>query len=267
LNSDKKDITTITDKVETLKKLKKGQVVKIEKLEIKESETTPPKRYNSGSIILAMESAGKLIEDDELREKIKGSGIGTSATRSGILNKLQQIDYISLNDKTQILTPTSLGESIYDIVNKSIPSLLKPELTASWEKGLGMIANGEIQSDEYMVKLEDYIRKNTYKVLKHSNNTNTNTEKKVISKQPLGKCIICNTGEIFENRKAYYCSNWKDKCEFTLWKDSLKPYIQEIDKEMIKELLLKGKVERSTATIVFKDIKNGSVELKNISPK
>lgn len=163
LNGDKKEVNTVDDKEETLKKLKKGQRVVVDNLEIKESETSPPKKYNSGSIILAMESAGKLIEDEELREKIKGSGIGTSATRSGILNKLQQIDYIALNNKTQILTPTILGESIYDVVNASIPSLLRPELTASWEKGLGMIANGEIQPDEYMAKLESYIRKHTVK--------------------------------------------------------------------------------------------------------
>lgn len=161
LKGDKKDANPASDKEETLKKLKKGQKVNIKQLDIKESETTPPKRYNSGSIILAMESAGKLIEDEELRENIKGSGIGTSATRAGILKKLQQIDYIALNDKTQILTPTDLGQSIYDVVKRSIPSLLRPELTASWEKGLGMIANGEIRPDEYMVKLEDYIRKNT----------------------------------------------------------------------------------------------------------
>lgn len=169
LNNDKKETNTDSDKIETLKKLKKGQAVSVTDFEIKESETTPPKRYNSGSIILAMESAGKLIEDDELREQIKGSGIGTSATRSGILNKLQKIDYISLNNKTQILTPTVLGESIYDVVKASIPSLLRPELTASWEKGLGMIANGEIKTEEYMTKLEAYIKNNTDKVLSYKN--------------------------------------------------------------------------------------------------
>ncbi len=169
LNNDKKEGNSDSEKIETLKKLKKGQIVKATNFDIKESETTPPKRYNSGSIILAMESAGKLIEDDELREQIKGSGIGTSATRSGILNKLQKIDYISLNDKTQILTPTVLGESIYDVVKTSIPSLLRPELTASWEKGLGMIANGEIKTEEYMTKLEAYIKNNTDKVLSYKN--------------------------------------------------------------------------------------------------
>lgn len=169
LNAGKKEDKSNSDIVEKLKRLKKGQVVDILNLEIKESETTPPRRYNSGSIILAMESAGKLIEDEELREQIKGSGIGTSATRSGILNKLEKIDYISLNKKTQILTPTILGEAIYDVVRVSIPSLLRPELTASWEKGLGMITNGEIEPQEYMTKLEAYIIKNTERVLSYSN--------------------------------------------------------------------------------------------------
>lgn len=171
LNTSKKEDNSNSDIVEKLKRLKKGQVVDILNLEIKESETTPPRRYNSGSIILAMESAGKLIEDEELREQIKGSGIGTSATRSGILNKLEKIDYISLNKKTQILTPTILGEAIFDVVRSSIPSLLRPELTASWEKGLGMITNGEIESQEYMTKLEAYIIKNTERVLSYTNNS------------------------------------------------------------------------------------------------
>lgn len=165
LGEDKKDDSLKAEKEDILKKLKKGQKVTIAELTIKESETTPPKRYNSGSIMLAMENAGKLIEDEELRAQIKGSGIGTSATRAAILNKLQKIDYIDLNKKTQILTPTALGEMIYDVVNKSIPTLLKPELTASWEKGLRLISTGEIESDEYMVKLESYITKNTLKVL------------------------------------------------------------------------------------------------------
>ncbi len=157
------------DTIDTLKKLKKGQRVKIEDIIIKESETTPPKRYNSGAMILAMENAGKLIEDEELREQIKGSGIGTSATRAEILKKLEKIEYIFVNKKTQILTPTTMGEAIYDVVNNSIPSLLRPELTASWEKGLGMVANGEINEEMYMKKLESYIYKNTNKVVQLNN--------------------------------------------------------------------------------------------------
>ena len=126
--------------------------------EIKEGETTPPSRYNSGTIILAMENAGKLIEDEELREQIKGAGIGTSATRAGIIEKLERIKYIDINKKTQIITPTTKGEAIYDIIAKSIPDMLNPDLTASWEKGLDMVAKKEIEPDIFMGKLEKYIR-------------------------------------------------------------------------------------------------------------
>ena len=125
--------------------------------EIKDAETSPPSRYNSGSIILAMENAGKLIEEEELREQIKGAGIGTSATRAEIIKKLERIKYIQINTKTQIITPTKKGEVIYDVVNTSMPDMLNPKLTASWEKGLDMVAKKEIQADEFMVKLEKYI--------------------------------------------------------------------------------------------------------------
>lgn len=150
---------------EILKTLKKGSKMPVKEFNIKEGETSPPKRYNSGSIILAMENAGQLIEDEELRAQIKGSGIGTSATRAEILKKLVNNKYIALNKKTQILTPTLLGEMIYDVVNASIRSLLNPELTASWEKGLTYVANGEISSDEYMEKLEKFIVSRTNGVL------------------------------------------------------------------------------------------------------
>ncbi|OPJ55756.1 DNA topoisomerase [Alkalithermobacter paradoxus] len=169
LNENRSNSDSKTDKLEVLKKLKKNQEVNILKSRIKESETSPPKRYSSGSIILAMENAGKLIEDEELREEIKGSGIGTSATRAEILKKLEKIDYISLDTKTQILTPTPIGEMIYNVVKASIPTLLKPELTASWEKGLSMVCSGEINADEYMVKLESYIKKNVERVLTINN--------------------------------------------------------------------------------------------------
>ncbi len=141
-----------------LKNLKKEQILGIKNMEIKTAETTPPTRYNSGSIILAMENAGKLIEDEELREQIKGAGIGTSATRAEIMKKLEKINYIAINNKTQIITPTPKGELIYDIVKNSIPDMLDPKLTASWEKGLEMVANQEIKSDEFMQKLENYVK-------------------------------------------------------------------------------------------------------------
>jgi len=143
---------------ETLKELKKGQEIEVQEISIKEAETTPTTRYNSGSIILAMENAGKLIEEEELREQIKGAGIGTSATRAEIIKKLEKIKHIEINTKTQIITPTEKGEAIYDVVNNSMPDMLNPKLTASWEKGLDMVAKQEIAPDEFMVKLEDYIQ-------------------------------------------------------------------------------------------------------------
>lgn len=152
-----------------VKNIKKGDILSVKELQIKEGETSPPKRYNSGSMILAMENAGQLIEDEELRAQIKGSGIGTSATRAEILKKLFNIKYLSLNKKTQIITPTMLGEMIFDVVEHSIRSLLNPDLTASWEKGLNYVAEGQITPEEYMVKLENFIASRTNGVLQLNN--------------------------------------------------------------------------------------------------
>ena len=149
-NDEEKDLTVFNN-------LKKGQEIKLLNYEIKDSETSPPSRYNSGGMVLAMENAGKLIEDEELREQIKGAGIGTSATRGEIIKKLERIQYIQINSKTQIITPTVKGEAIYDVVNKSIPDMLNPNLTASWEKGLDMVAKKEIEPNIFMGKLEKYI--------------------------------------------------------------------------------------------------------------
>ena len=157
-NTDDMENTCDVSFLESLHKLKKGDILPVQVYEIKEGETSPPKRYNSGTMILAMENAGQLIEDEELRAQIKGSGIGTSATRAEILKKLVNIQYIALNKKTQVITPTQLGEMIYEVVNASIRSLLNPELTASWEKGLTYVAEGTITSQEYMDKLEHFIR-------------------------------------------------------------------------------------------------------------
>ena len=159
--SDSADQSLDTGLFEVIKSLKKGAVLPVRALDIKEGETSPPKRYNSGSMILAMENAGQLIEDEELRAQIKGSGIGTSATRAEILKKLVNIKYLALNKKTQVITPTLQGEMIYDVVDHSIRSLLNPELTASWEKGLNYVAEGSITSDEYMRKLDHFITSRT----------------------------------------------------------------------------------------------------------
>ena len=155
--------------LEALSGLKKGSVIPVNGFSIKAGETSPPKRYNSGSMILAMENAGQLIEDEELRAQIKGSGIGTSATRAEILKKLNTIGYIATNPKTQIITPTMLGEIVYDVVDNSIKQLLNPELTASWEKGLTYVANGEITSDEYLNKLEGFVTRRTQAVKSMNN--------------------------------------------------------------------------------------------------
>ena len=149
---------------EKIQSLKKGMILKVQSLDIKEGKTSAPKRYNSGSLILAMENAGQLIEDEELRAQIKGSGIGTSATRGEILKKLFHNKYLALNKKTQIVTPTMLGEMIFDVVANSIRSLLNPELTASWEKGLTYVAEGSITEQEYMDKLEHFVRIRTKQV-------------------------------------------------------------------------------------------------------
>ena len=157
-NEDEKDLSIFTN-------LKKGQEIQVLNYETKDSETSPPSRYSSGGMVLAMENAGKLIEDEELREQIKGAGIGTSATRGEIIKKLERIKYIQINSKTQIITPTIKGESIYDVVNKSIPDMLNPNLTASWEKGLDMVAKKEIKSDVFMEKLEKYINSKINKLV------------------------------------------------------------------------------------------------------
>lgn len=158
--------------MEILKGLKKGEKPALQELMIKEGETTPPKRYNSGTIILTMENAGQFIEDEELRAQIKGSGIGTSATRAEILKKLVHIKYLSLNKKTQVITPTLLGEMIYEVVSSSIKPLLDPRLTASWEKGLSLVAEGSISSQEYMAKLDDFVTRRT-NIVKQMNNQAT----------------------------------------------------------------------------------------------
>lgn len=170
-NNSEDDANTSVDQnfMEILNHIKKGMELPVNEMQIKEGETSPQKRYNSGTIILAMENAGQLIEDEELRAQIKGSGIGTSATRAEILKKLINIKYLALNKKTQIITPTLMGEMIYEVVNNSIRPLLDPALTASWEKGLTMVADGTITEEEYMKKLDDFVSRRT-NIVKQLNN-------------------------------------------------------------------------------------------------
>mgnify|MGYP001025582190 CR=1 FL=1 len=176
---------------ELVKTWKKGSILNIKAIAIKEGETSPPKRYNSGSMILAMENAGQLIEDEELRAQIKSSGIGTSATRAEILNKLIKINYLKLNKKTQMITPELLGELVYDVVFASMKNMLNPEMTASWEKGLSMVEKGEITEEEYMNKLENYVGKMTMNVKMLGNSR--------------------ELGQVFDKAAAYYIERKTEK--------------------------------------------------------
>jgi len=209
---------------------KVGDEVCINGFEIKEGKTSPPKRYTSGNLILAMENAGNLIEDEELREQIKKSGIGTSATRGEILEKLVRIKYLNQNNKTQIITPENLGEMIYEVVKLSVPSLLNPEMTANWEMGLEGIVNGTVDDKEYREKLENYIRKETQKMIDFdlrgqiAANINQFTgagSKGLATIKPLGiKCPKCG-GELTTTSFGYGCSNYRNeeiKCDFNLGK-------------------------------------------------
>ena len=245
-----------------LSKLKKAQTVNLVEMEVKEGETSPPKRYTSGSIIIAMENAGKLIEDEELREQIKGAGIGTSATRAEILKKLEKIDYISLDKKTQVVAPTQKGEMIYEVIKKSIPTLLNPILTASWEKGLNMVYQKEIAPELFMKKLEDYTKTNVKRVINSTNihmihssfekikNNNSNISKGNSksknskkygnsSRESLGVCPICKTGNVVKNSKGYGCDNWQSGCKFFIGEMCG----QKIPLEQIKKLIVDGKTD------------------------
>ncbi|MCR4808019.1 MAG: topoisomerase C-terminal repeat-containing protein [Lachnospiraceae bacterium] len=211
-----------------IEKLKKGDAVPVDSFEIKEGKTSPPKRYTEGTMMLAMENAGNLIEDEELRQQIKKTGIGTSATRGGILKKLVDIGYLNENKKTLILTPSKLGEMIFEVVDMSVPTLLNPEMTANWEKGLEGIINGTVDAGEYRSKLEDYIRRETLKIAGSnmqrdlSGRFRTFSQKKEEPDYVSGiKCPMCG-GRIVKMRAGQYkCENYvkdkEDSCRFNVY--------------------------------------------------
>ncbi len=237
------------DFIKYVEGISEGQEISVEGFKIKEGKTSPPKRYTSGNLILAMENAGKLIEDEELREQIKTTGIGTSATRGEIIDKLIRIKYLNLNNKTQIITPEKLGEMIYEVVLLSVPSLLSPEMTAGWEKGLEGIINGSVDATDYRVKLEDYIRVETEKMIKNDltsqiaaniNQFTTKESRGAAARKPLGiKCPACG-GELNTTGFGYGCSNYFNeqvKCKFAVGK------IADVDipEEEFRKLILEGK--------------------------
>lgn len=191
---------------------------------VKEGKTTPPKRYTSGSMVLAMENAGKMIEDEELREQIKGCGIGTSATRAEIIKKLVKIGYLKLNTKTQVLTPELSGETVYDILLGSIPALLKPEMTANWEKGLDGVDKGTVPAAVYRDKIEQYVRYEIGKI-KAGQDITYSTEKAQETENVKLMCPKCGKGYIFQGKKVYGCSEYKNGCNFMIPKEISKKSI------------------------------------------
>ena len=226
-------------------RVRKGDTLKVNGFEIKEGKTSPPKRYTSGSLIIAMENAGKLIEDEELREQIKGSGIGTSATRGEILEKLVRIKYLN-QSKSQIITPEPLGEMIYEVVNLSVPSLLNPEMTANWEMGLEGIINGTVDDKEYRSKLEDYIRRETNKMIQFDLTSQIaanihqftgKDSKGAATRKALGiKCPECG-GELTTTSFGYGCSNYTNKenpCRFSVGSVANRDLTEEEFKQLIE---------------------------------
>ena len=202
---------------EGLRKLREGESVKAA-FKVVSATTQPPKRYTSGSIILAMEGAGKLIDDAELREQIKGSGIGTSATRAEIIAKLEHDKYIALNRKTQIITPTAIGEALCGIVAETVPQMLSPKMTASWEKGLSQVESGEIPASRYRAIMEDFVRKAVERI---KASASVSLPEK-LEAEPIGKCPRCGR-DVIEGRKGFGCVGYKDKenpCSFTIWKSN-----------------------------------------------
>ncbi len=215
-----------------------GDTVSVDGYGIRYGKTSPPKRYTSGSMVLAMENAGQLIEDEELREQIKGSGIGTSATRAEIIKKLVRIGYLNLNKKTQILTPENLGEMVFEVVSLTVPALLNPQMTASWEKGLDGITRGTVDFWDYRNKLEDFIRKETLKMI--DQDLRGELRERIGVRRKIGvKCPNCD-GEIITTPFGYGCSNYKqDKsgCGFNIG-DIAGVHLSE---EQVKSLLTEGK--------------------------
>ena len=230
--------------------LKPGDLLKPEEYEIKEGKTSPPKRYTSGSMVLAMENAGQLIEDEELRAQIKGSGIGTSATRAEIIKKLIRIGYLNLNKKTQVLTPETLGEMVFEIVSLTVPELLNPRMTASWEKGLDGITKGTVIMEEYREKLEDFIRKETLSMVeKDLRGELLNRIRPFAGKGARGiaarksldvSCPVCG-GEIQTTPFGYGCANYKngEGCKFSIGTIAGRT----LSEEEVKELLTEGKTK------------------------
>ena len=257
-----------------IEKLSENDVVPVKSMDIKEGKTSPPKRYTSGSMVLAMENAGQLIEDEELRAQIKGSGIGTSATRAEIIKKLVRVGYLNLNRKSQVLTPTMLGEMIFETVSMTVPELLNPKMTASWEKGLDGITRGTVDMGEYRAKLEDFIRRETLsmvqtdrkqELIKRIQPLTGRESRGAAARKKLGiKCPLCD-GEVETTPFGYGCSNYRTNgCKFSIGTIAGR----DLTEEEVTKLLTEGKTEilngfvsklkkKFSAALIYKKDENG----------
>ena len=260
--------------------LKTGDPLKVDGYEIKEGKTAPPKRYTSGSMVLAMENAGQLIEEEELREQIKGSGIGTSATRAEIIRKLVRIGYLNLNKKTQVLSPEAIGEMVFEVVSMTVPALLNPKMTASWEKGLDGITRGTVIMEDYRSKLEDFIRKETVSMIEHDLTGNLAARihpfvgkggRGLAAKKKIeAVCPVCG-GEMETTPFGYGCSNYKKDgsgCKFAIGTIAGR----DLEEDEVAELLTKGHTEvlsgfisksrkRFSAALVLEKDENGKASV------
>lgn len=270
--------------LELINNIKKGDTLVIKEYEIKEGKTSPPKRYTSGTIILAMENAGNLIEDEELRAQIKTTGIGTAATRQGILEKLDNNKYIQINKKTQVITPEDFGEMIYETVKMTSPSLLNPEMTASWEKGLDGITNGTVELDNYRAKLEDFVRRGTLQIVNSDLGEKLQLtigpfiSQKAKMRRTLGiNCPLCG-GELTTTPFGFGCINYSNEekqCKFSIGKILGKQIKEEDFKDLIinkKTKLIKGFKSKNgkkfDAFLVLNEDGNVGFEFENnTSPK
>lgn len=260
--------------------LQNGDELQAKGFAIKEGKTSPPKRYTSGSMVLAMENAGQLIEDEELRAQIKGSGIGTSATRAEIIKKLVRVGYLNLNKKTQVLSPERLGEMIFEVVSMTVPALLNPKMTASWEKGLDGITRGTVIMDDYREKLEEFIRKETVAMIEHDLTSQVAARihpfvgkggRGLAAKRRLGiPCPVCG-GEIETTPFGYGCSNYnKDGtgCRFSigtiagrdLQEEEVKSLLQEGHTEVLSGFISKSKKKFDASLVLEKD-EDGKVKI------
>ena len=257
-----------------IEKLSENDVVPVKGMDIKEGKTSPPKRYTSGSMVLAMENSGQLIEDEELRAQIKGSGIGTSATRAEIIKKLVRVGYLNLNRKSQVLTPTMLGEMIFETVSMTVPELLNPKMTASWEKGLDGITRGTVDMGEYRAKLEDFIRRETLsmaqtdrkqELIKRIQPLTGRESRGAAARKKLGiKCPLCD-GEVETTPFGYGCSNYRTNgCKFSIGTIAGR----DLTEEEVTKLLTEGKTEilngfvsklkkKFSAALIYKKDENG----------